>query len=407
MSKRSLTETAKAVLLNEDPTPNSATLKPGATAMDPPKKIDGEVQDLGPALVTPDGESGPAKAAQGLGKDKSKSAKSSVPAEKIHEEDEDNLEISEELEAFIKEKIEAGLSEEEIAKAIEENFEIVSEEAEHPKEDAPVSEETAEEDGETKDEEEIAEDAEPEQIPIDVTEDVAALLSGEDLSEEFKEKAKTIFEAAVQSRVGIEVKKLEEAFVDTLNEQVESIQTKLAEEIDDYIGYVVEQWINDNQVAIESGLRSELTEDFINGMRNLFAENFIDVPEEKIDVVEELATKLETVEGKLNEEIEKNVGLTKTLHESKQHEILASASEGLTDTQVEKLKSLAEGVGFITEDDYSKKIETLKESYFSKAVKKDQVIDKVEPGDGKGIITENLEGSMKRYVQTLGRKLPN
>jgi hypothetical protein len=407
MSKRSLTETAKAVLLNEDPTPNSATLKPGATAMDPPKKIDGEVQDLGPALVTPDGESGPAKAAQGLGKDKSKSAKSSVPAEKIHEEDEDNLEISEELEAFIKEKIEAGLSEEEIAKAIEENFEIVSEEAEQPKEDAPVSEETAEEDGETKDEEEIAEDAEPEQIPIDVTEDVAALLSGEDLSEEFKEKAKTIFEAAVQSRVGIEVKKLEEAFVDTLNEQVESIQTKLAEEIDDYIGYVVEQWINDNQVAIESGLRSELTEDFINGMRNLFAENFIDVPEEKIDVVEELATKLETVEGKLNEEIEKNVGLTKTLHESKQHEILASASEGLTDTQVEKLKSLAEGVGFITEDDYSKKIETLKESYFSKAVKKDQVIDKVEPGDGKGIITENLEGSMKRYVQTLGRKLPN
>src|SRR4249920_2702164 len=375
MSKRSLTETARAVLLNEDPTPNSATLKPGSKSMDPPKKIDGDVQDLGPALVTPDGESGPAKAAQSMGKDKSKAAKSSVPAEKIHEEEEENLEISEELEAFIKEKIEAGLSEEEIAKAIEENFEVVSEQADPEKteEDAePVSEET-EENSETSDEEISEEsDPEPEPVAIDVTEDVQALLSGEELSEEFKEKAKTIFEAAVQSRVTIEVKKLEEAFVDTLDDQIKSIQEKLAEEIDDYLGYVVEQWMGDNQVAIESGLRSELTEDFINGMRNLFAENFIDVPEEKIDVVEELATKLETVEGKLNEEIEKNVGLTKILHESRQNEILASASEGLTDTQVEKLKSLAEGVGFITEDDYSKKIETLKESYFSKAVKKDQ-----------------------------------
>jgi tyrosyl-tRNA synthetase len=155
-----------------------------------------------------------------------------------------------------------------------------------------------------------------------------------------------------------------------LEEAVESIRADLTEKVDDYLTYVVEQWMKDNEIAIESGLRSELTEDFIAGMRNLFAEHYIDVPAEKIDLVDELAGKVEELESKLNEEIERAVDLKKSLVESRKVEMTREVCDGLTDTQVEKIKSLAESVEFSTEDEYAQKLETIRENYFPSSAKK-------------------------------------
>jgi hypothetical protein len=155
-----------------------------------------------------------------------------------------------------------------------------------------------------------------------------------------------------------------------LEEAVESVSQDLTEKVNDYLSYVVEQWIADNEIAIESGLRSELTEEFIAGLRNLFAEHYIDVPSEKVDVVEELATKVEELEMKLNEEIEYGIEMKKALVEAVKSEITYEVADGLTDTQVEKIKSLAESVEFSTEDEYRNKLETIRENYFPSGVKK-------------------------------------
>jgi hypothetical protein len=241
-----------------------------------------------------------------------------------------------------------------------------------------------------------------------MSEHVEALLAGEELSEEFKEKAKTIFEAAVKQKVAEEIAVLEEAFAATLEEEVERINEDLSSNVDDYLNYVVEQWTSENEVAIEAGLRSELTEEFISGLRNLFAEHYIDIPEEKVSIVEEMGNKVAELEEKLNEEIERNVYLSKMLNESHTNEILFNACDGLTDTQAEKLKSLAEGIEYSDVNEYAQKISVLKENYFSTAVKSDKVLDTVETAnDGKSMISESLNGPMAAYVRTLGKTLPN
>jgi hypothetical protein len=171
-----------------------------------------------------------------------------------------------------------------------------------------------------------------------------------------------------------------------LEEAVESIKSDLTEKVNDYLSYVVEQWIADNEIAIETGLRSELTEDFISGLRNLFAEHYIDVPAEKVDLVEELATKVEELEGKLNEEIERGIETKKSLVESRKAEITREVSESLTSTQVEKIKSLAESVDFSTEDEYKSKLETIRENYFPSGIKKaseGQLHEQVDIADDK------------------------
>ena len=190
------------------------------------------------------------------------------------------------------------------------------------------------------------------------------------ISEEFKSKVSTIFEARVIDRVSQIEEEIENDYAGMLEEAVESIRADLTEKVDDYLSYVVEQWMADNEIAIESGLRSELTEDFIAGMRNLFAEHYIDVPAEKVDLVDELAGKVEELESKLNEEIERAVDLKKSLVESRKVEMTREACEGLTDTQVEKIKSLAESVEFSTEDEYTQKLETIRENYFPSNAKK-------------------------------------
>jgi hypothetical protein len=200
-------------------------------------------------------------------------------------------------------------------------------------------------------------------------EDVEALLSGENLSEEFKDKATTIFEAAVYSRVEEIVESVEQDLQEQFEGALEEIKEELAAKVDDYLNYMVEEWMKENELAIEKGLRSEIVEEFIGKLRNLFIESYIDIPEEKVNVVEELADRVEELEAKLNEEIDRNVGFAKQINEHKKMEAIHSACEGLTQTQVEKIKSLAEGVEFTTDVEFSDKLETLKESYFPSQVK--------------------------------------
>jgi hypothetical protein len=203
----------------------------------------------------------------------------------------------------------------------------------------------------------------------DMDADVDALLSGENLSEEFKEKAQTIFEAAVIARSHAIVEEVEEALYEEFELAVEEVKNELATKLDDYINYMAEEWVKENQLAIEKGLRAEIVEDFIRGLHDLFKEHYIDIPEEKVDVVEELTNKVEELEATINEQIESAVLLKKELNEHKKNEAIHAVCEGLTQTQVEKMKSLAESVDFTTDEEFADKLVTLRQSYFSASVK--------------------------------------
>ena len=213
-----------------------------------------------------------------------------------------------------------------------------------------------------------------EEMRAQMHEDMQALFSDDQtISEDFKIKAATIFEARVFDRVGQIQEQIEEEYASQLVEAVEIIKAELTEKVDDYLNYVVEQWMDDNEIAIESGLRSEITEDFIAGLRNLFAENYINVPEDKVELVDELASKVEELEVKLNEEIEANIQYKKQLTEAIKVQLVNEVCEGLTATQVEKIRSLAESVEFSTEEEYVEKLETIRENYFPSGVKKANV----------------------------------
>jgi hypothetical protein len=200
-------------------------------------------------------------------------------------------------------------------------------------------------------------------------EDMDALLSGENLSEEFVIKATTIFEAAVIARAEEVISEAEEQLMEEFEVAVEAIKEDLASKVDGYLNYMVEEWMKDNEIAIQSGLKAEITEEFLTGLRDLFIEHNIDIPEDKVDIVEELAAQLEATEAVLNEEIARGVELSQALNEQKKIEAIYTACEGLTQTQVEKMKSLAEGVDFTTEEEFTTKLDTLKESYFKADVK--------------------------------------
>jgi hypothetical protein len=221
---------------------------------------------------------------------------------------------------------------------------------------------------EVKEDEVIAEDK------LDLSEDINALFADDStISEEFKAKVTTIFEARVHDRVSQIAEETEAKYAGMLEEAVETVKADLTEKVNDYLGYVVEQWMADNELAIEKGIRAELTEDFISALRNVFVEHYIDVPAEKVDLVDEMATKIDELEAKLNEEVERGVEFKKQLVEARKVEITRTVCEGLTDTQVEKIKSLAESVDFSTEDEYQTKLETIRENYFPSGVKKADV----------------------------------
>jgi hypothetical protein len=226
------------------------------------------------------------------------------------------------------------------------------------------------EESEVEAEEIIAEEDQTEE-GLDLSEDIDALFADDStISEEFKSKVATIFEARVMDRVAQIEEQIEANYAEQLEEAITSIKEDLTNKIDDYLNYVVEQWLQENEIAIESALRAEITEEFIAGLRNLFAEHYIDVPTEKVDLVDELAGKVEELESKLNEEIERGIEYKKALVESVKTEVTRAVCEGLTETQFEKIKSLAESVEFSTEEEYKTKLETIRENYFPSGVKK-------------------------------------
>ena len=234
----------------------------------------------------------------------------------------------------------------------------------------------------------------------DMEEDVNALLGGEELSEEFKEKAKTIFEAAIKSKVAEIKESLEKEFNATLEEKVEEHKTQLTERVDSYLEYVADEWMQENQLAVERGLKSDMTESFLGGMKSLFEEHYVSIPEEKYDVLESMVEKLDDMETKLNEQIEKNIGLNNRLGESVASGILESVSDGLAATQKEKLASLSESVEFESEESYREKLETLKESYFtskSTTTKSETLSEGVDTAEG----AESHSNSMSAYLKTL------
>jgi hypothetical protein len=208
-----------------------------------------------------------------------------------------------------------------------------------------------------------------EDFAYDASEDVDALLAGENLSEDFKTRAVTIFEAAVTSRAMTIAEKIEYKMQEQFEAEVELVKEELASKVDDYLNYMVQEWMEENQLAIEKGLRAEVVESFMDGLKNLFVEHYIDIPEEKVDIVGELADKVTELEEQINEQIYKNVELNKQLSEHKKVEAIYAVCEGLTQTQVEKILSLAEGVDFTTEDEFASKLETIKESYFPSSIK--------------------------------------
>jgi hypothetical protein len=238
------------------------------------------------------------------------------------------------------------------------NLKSVKEEDETIEDETLVEEEIVEE--------EIVDEKKEREITVDVSEDVAALVNGEELSEEFKSKAATIFEAAVVTRVKAEVSKLEEEFESKLAEQVESFKEGLVEKVDGYLNYMVEQWIADNELALESGIKSEIMEDFIEKIKVAFQESYIEIPEERFDVLADMEEKLQSLESKLDETVAKNVELTKSINESARQATIDAYVKDMADTEVEKFKSLAEELAYDDAESFKAKLQTIRENYFTK-----------------------------------------
>ena len=276
---------------------------------------------------------------------------------------------------------------------VDETQEVVSEE-EATTEDVVSEEEVAAEEVVAEAEEEITEEE-----TIDIEADVQALLEGEELSEEFQDKARTIFEAAVKSKVAEMKDALHETYQNALVEEVASIREELSDRMDSYLEYVADEWFQENVLAVEQGLKNEISESFITGMKGLFEEHYVSIPDEKYDVLESMVEKLDEMEEKLNEQIEKNISLNGRLSEATADGILDKVSEGLATTQKEKLASLSESVEFESEEQYREKLEMLKESYFAE---KTSTASKTETlSEGVDSSPEFVSGSMNAYLKTL------
>ena len=375
----------------------------GASAGEPLQKPSGAaVEDLGgptPENSKPDDDSNKLKTpgatlAQVKDVVNSKAAKAdSAPKEAVSDEIEDGQEVVAEDETSKKE--EETVSEEEVT-----TDEVVAEEPAKEGEEVVAEEETTEE--------EVVEDTTPETPEFSVEEDVKALLEGEELSEEFQDKAKTIFETAIKSKVEEIKGKLEESYAENLVEEIATVKANLTERLDSYLEYVADEWVQENKLAVEAGIKSEMTESFLNGMKQLFEDHYVSIPEEKYDVLESMVDKLDEMESKLNEQIDKNVALNKRLAESVADVIFAEVTEGLAVSQREKLAALAENVEFESESDYREKLETLKESYFPTGKKassapKSNSENLSEEVSTDEVISEEVNPRMQAYLDTLSR----
>ena len=300
----------------------------------------------------------------------------------------------------------AGMKEEEevegevVAETEVSQDEVVSEE-----EDAVAEHHTKDEDGNVieHEEEEVVAESEQEEEMIDVEQDIQALLEGEELSEEFQNKARTIFEAAIRTKLSEIKEQVKVSYEEKLVEEVASIKEELKDRVDSYLEYVADEWVQENKIAIEHGLKSEMTESFLEGMRGLFEEHYVTIPEEKYDVIESMVDKLDEMEDKLNEQIEKNVALNKRLSESTADVIFADVTEGLAQTQRDKLASLIENVEFESEESYREKISTLRKSYFpdNAGVQRDNSENLTEGNQAE--VSASVSSTMEAYLKTLGR----
>ena len=295
-----------------------------------------------------------------------------------------------------------GMKEEEAEVEVEEDQEIVSEE-ETTEEEVVSEEETTEEEVVAETTEESEEVVTEEEQVIDVEEDINALISGEELSEEFQEKARTIFETAIRTKVAEIKEEMKSEYEQALVEEIAAVKTELSERTDSYLEYVADEWMSENQLAVEHGLKTEMTESFLTGMRSLFEDHYVTIPEEKYDVIHSMVEKLDEMEDKLNEQINKNVALNKRLSESVADVILAEVSEGLALSQKEKLASLAENVEFESESNYREKLETLRDSYFSANASAQRNHSESISEGAEGGNQPEVTGLMESYLQTLNR----
>ena len=358
----------------QDPMASLSGLTPGQT---------GSYEDLGgptPENYRSDDDSAKLKTPEGTLKQVrdvvNKGAKSADPMKDMAKEDADYDEEDDEL-----------------LEAKEEDEEEEDDEEEDTKKNGKKSKK--EEDDEEEDDEDLEED-------FDLEEDVNALLGGEELSEEFREKAKLVFESALRSKISEIKESLEIRYAEALVEEIEEIKEALNDRVDSYLEYVADEWFAENTLSIEKGLKEELTESFLTGLKGLFEEHYVSIPEDKYDVLESMVNKLDDMETKLNEQIEKNVSLNSRLSESVADGILDQISDGLAYTQKEKLASLAESVEFESEAEYREKLETLKESYFP--TKMISPYAKTETlSEGLDSAQESVSGSMAAYLNTLSR----
>ena len=274
-------------------------------------------------------------------------------------------------------------------------------------EDEVVTDEVVSEEEETTDEvvaesEEIEEE-ESAEVEIDIEADINALVEGEDLSEDFKAKAATIFEAAINSKVQEISEQITAQYEEKLVEEIASIKEELKDRVDSYLEYVADEWLVENELAVQSGLKEEMTDSFITGMKSLFEEHYVTIPEEKYDVIESMVDKLDEMEGKLNEQIEKNIALNKRLAESVSDVVFADVTEGLALSQKEKLANLVDNVEFESETAYREKLETLKESYFPTQKAQRNQTENLTEEAGSPVETTNHSPSMEAYLKTLSR----
>lgn len=389
--------------------------KASAGKADPMQK-GGDYEDLGPALVKPDDKPGQTKADDKVKKDSGAPTKGAAPAEKPQkvkedaDEDEkendkeDDKEKEDEDEIMEMPKTKSGM-----IQAMYDNMSKMKKSdiaASYHKVMAAMHGDEKEDEEEKEESKTVNKEAVDQRVKsIDVSADVAALTSGDDsLSEEFKTKAATIFEAAVKSKVKSEIERLEGEYANELTEAKETVKEELTTKVDNYLNYVVEQWMADNELAIEKGIKGEIAEDFIGGLKQLFEDHYIDVPDEKYDILEAKEKELEDLKSKVNELVEKSVEDKTVIDSFTKDEIFESTVDGMADTEKEKMKSLVEDISFEGADAYKKKLDTIKESYFG--VKKEAPatnVDAINEDSNDGNTVVDLSDSMSRYTAAISR----
>jgi hypothetical protein len=378
MAEQKNIEAIEAEVIGEaSANPQADAPKKNAAAAEPMKSI-GSAEDLGSAVVKPTDSNPDAS--------KKISPVSGDPQQKAQGSADAMPKLKEEEEADKADKKDSEVKEGEMPKAALDALKKSQDKKEMSHEDEKKKDMKEESDEDT----------------IDVSADVEALTKDEDLSEDFKAKAATIFEAAVNSKVKEAKEKLKASYEEKLKEDLDTKKAELVEKVDSYLNYVVEEWMQENKIAIERGIKGEIAEDFISGLKKLFEDHYIDVPDEKYDVLEDQASKIENLEAKLNEQIEKNVEQNKAIGELKRQDIIGEASEDLADTAKEKFNKLAEEVEFSNEEDFKTKVSTLKESYFGKKEVASNEVDELAVANGE---TDPLDltNSMAAYTAAISK----